>query len=50
MGQTDLLLGVHVEQQVGDAVAVAELVVIPAERKRFEKRFSPRGFSDAEPD
>lgn len=28
-----LLLGVHVQQQVSDAVAVAELVVIPGETK-----------------
>lgn len=29
-----LLLCVHVQQQVSDAVAVAKLVVIPAEEKR----------------
>lgn len=29
-----LLLGVHVQQQVGNTVAVAELVIIPGERVR----------------
>lgn len=29
-----LLLGVHVHQQISDAVAVAKLIIIPAERER----------------
>lgn len=32
-----LLLGVHVQQQVSDTVAVAKLIVIPAEEDRDKK-------------
>lgn len=33
-----LLLGVHVQQQVSDTVAVAELIIIPGERGREKKK------------
>lgn len=33
-----LLLGVHVQQQVSDTVAVAELIVIPAEEEGDKKQ------------